>query len=164
MNSLPKELENIVSQYEHNLKMKDVLDELIEKKYNCRICINTCHQTIHPILTHCKCCKKPICVDCNDVFICPQKARCNDCTLQHMIIYNIGKIINNDIWEITKGGSLEYFDLLNWIYSLSTPDKDELLCYLSINYEDIIENDDEFLSLEVICDDIEYTIENDFAL
>ncbi len=53
--TLPEDLENIVYKYNHQLKMKDVLDELISKVYYCNEC-NMAKASIH----------NHICQDCDE--------------------------------------------------------------------------------------------------
>jgi len=69
MSILPKELEEIIHKYNHQLKMNDVMTELKTYFHKCACCQE------ETITIECDCCDNPMCLACHDYF----GGMCDDC-------------------------------------------------------------------------------------
>ena len=129
MNFLPKELENIICHYSHNLKMCDVLEELHENLYWCRNCGTHTHENITPIWKCCEACQLPICSNCSDELKDYENRECDECFFTLMIHSNVELITKHNLTDS------EFDDLVNLFAPLHVSGR-ELICdFIHYTYE-----------------------------
>lgn len=112
MNTLPKELEDIIYEYAHHLKMNDIMGELWDGFSICDFCFINKHEMY---LFFCKNCSVEYCSNCKDKFIRKHKGLCNSCYYEEAIFSQIEIMINREYVEnelMTIIRLVEYLDEL----------------------------------------------------
>ena len=114
MNTLPMELEDIICEYTHQLKMNGVLDELCQSFSQCDYCRDDKPQ-IH--LAFCQCCSIEFCSDCQSCLADNRGKYCDGCFYEQMAFGEI---------ETTLGRKFEGDELTNVMDLFDTiEDEDE---------------------------------------
>ena len=148
MDKLPHELEEIVYEFVHNLKMKDVLDELKENFFTCNICLNTIHNNINPVWKYCQCCKEPICFECSSDLEDIEFNECNDCYYQSVLISHIERTLKRDMLDD------ERHIIWDLILPLNTSQKEELVYSYFILFGDILDDNLLFAPFAIIYSEV----------
>ena len=144
MNTLPKELEDIIYHYSHHLKMNDVMNEMEENLYWCCNCGTHTHENIIPTWKHCVACEEPICFDCNGELKDTEDEECDDCFFTGMIYSNIEQITNHNLTD-------DEFDTLTNLFAGFHINAKEIMCdFIYIEFEDVIHNKDICLSFDLL--------------
>ena len=159
LKSLPSSIEDIIDQYTHQLKMKDVMDELKKHSYFCFCCFRDRNEKIiyGKKLRLCECCDEPICEDCFDNFVEGNNGElCNECFYHNIIHSMIDKIIGAEMTD-------EQFDLfIHLIISLDIMELDILADYIYHEFDDILEGEGDYLSFQLIYNYIDFFIIEEF--
>ena len=153
MDFLPKEIEDIIYEYSHHLKMKVILDELKESFYTCRECF---YDNFNHIISYkqCDCCKEPICNYCEEDLECPDNELCNDCFFNHLICGFTEDIIKRKLKDS------EYDSLFDLHFDLHWKDKQKIVGYLMYILDLFEKNKDYEIDFIDLCGDIQDEIDD----
>ena len=145
MSVLPKELENIIFKYHHNLLVTEILDDIQDMFYNCDYCN---HNKIYNKMNHCTICKIAICEDCCKDLLCTEQNLCNECYLEESIFEQVDSVL------LRMMSLVEFETIGRLIYGTSEYVKHELLdyiCYLkNMGHYTIYTDFNELLSVIII--------------
>ncbi len=132
MSVLPTELENIVANYTHQLRLTTVHEEMHMCAYKCANCMNDFNETIKPFDVHCLRCDMPLCRDCH-----------SDLNMSYCSLCNVDLEIYETLERI-KGGDLTFEEKKSYeeiIYGVVTSEEqqdDVLDFFLFVEEEQMI--------------------------
>lgn len=160
MTTLPQSLEEIIHKYHHQLKMNDIMKDLIVCSYTCSCCYELKHKSIkiYKNFDTCSHCSQPICIDCkiNNYIDENSLNECTECYYNEKLINKISSIIKKKITD-------EQYDFFyNFIEDIELIDYTNIFQFLDYNFGDIISQNTIYIGFNELLDDIEAFINGSF--
>lgn len=122
MNTLPKEMEDIIYEYTHQLNMNKVLDDLCQSFSRCDYCRVDKHDA-H--LSFCKCCSIEFCNDCKSNLEDKNQEYCDSCFYEQMNYLQFEGILER------KLSGNELTNVMDFFEELEEGDKREVFHYIN---------------------------------